>query len=124
MNLIFITGEKKMRECNICGNVFDEHHTRQIYCCPECARTAQISQIVAHNREHRQKKLIICKICGLPVQAVHGAVGSQRPRLHYDCIIQDLIDTASSGKEYSKTQKFRKMRLGITNKEIEELQCR
>lgn len=104
--------------CRNCGKTFSGEG-KKIYCSEECAKNAHTEQIRSWKISHR-KSSTVCKICGRPVQDINYADYISRPRLHYDCIMTDLLLTLSSGQHFTKIQMNRKSRMGITNKEIME----
>jgi len=123
-----------MKICRECGKEFEPADYRQTICSDVCRkirnRRKQYDWIAANPEKikmkskadsliHSQKCIIICSICGAPVDSYINWDGRIcRRRLHESCIMKDIAETALKGDKLSELQKSRLRNLGTTKEEV------
>lgn len=114
--------------CRECGKEFEPTDIRQQICSDNCRkirnRRASLEWTVAHPEIMRARQkamrriaskncIVICKICGAPVDPYENWNGRIcRRRIHESCIFKDVAETALKGGRLSELQKSRLRNLG------------
>lgn len=120
---IFTVRVMKMQKCRICGAEFVPTKNVSKYCSDECRKKANHTREREWKRCHPQKRrlsVIICRLCGKPVDPQYGGEKVYRPKIHEECIYNDLMRTVLNHERFSPTQKSRMNNMGITLKEIKQ----
>ncbi len=123
-----------LKTCRECGKEFEPDDYRQNICSDACRkirnRRKQYEWILANPEKIRkkskavslsksQKCIIICSICGAPVDSYVNWDGRIcRRRLHESCIMKDIAETALKGEKLSELQQSRLRNRGITKEEV------
>lgn len=121
--------------CTICGKEYEPYYAygeRQKTCSPEC-RAIRNQQYHEQNKErhralskirYQKKRLeqnghVLCRICGKPIYRTF-TIGEGQPWMHYECVLDDCINTLRSGGKLSHKQLLRLEARGFTKREFIE----
>ena len=123
-----------MNKCVICGKEFVPYRTygeRQKTCSVECrkvyvrryqreiSRTDEYKKHSADLLRKRRNGSVICRICGKPIYRTFFP-GEGSPWMHYECVINDCINTVKEGKPLTHKQLLRLDSRGYSKTEFME----
>ena len=124
------------KKCAVCGKEFEVVNSRYSLCSDECRKKKKRENSKQYNIDYREKlrdqvreyqrrnaKVIMCKICGKPVDAELGGNNRViRKHYHEECVIKEAIQAISNGAKCDDSQIKRANNCyGYTVKELKEL---
>lgn len=105
-----------IKQCVVCGKDFEAKNSKYVCCsckCREKRQALKAKQWREKNKEHskewkreyrkKNRKIIICKLCGKPVQQENL---SGKTHWHYctECALKDILETVKSGGKITMLQ--------------------
>ena len=107
-----------MNKCIICGKIYEPYRCygeRQLTCSLECRKeyARQYAKTNPKRYEYMEKSKqnarikrnghVICRICNKPIYRTFE-VGEGSAWMHYECVMNDCIETIKAGEALSKKQ--------------------
>ena len=107
-----------MNKCIICGKMYEPYRCygeRQLTCSQECRKeyARQYAKTNPKRYEYMEKSKqnarqkrnghVICRICNKPIYRTFEA-GEGSAWMHYECVMNDCVETIRAGEALSKKQ--------------------
>lgn len=117
------------KQCIICGKEFEVVNSHYCLCSDECRKARAKIQNAKHNADQKytkkkqtvEPKIVLCKICGKPVEPYFFDGRMCRKYYHESCVLSEALYAVSEGHSYEdKRIKRAHNLLGYTLKELRE----
>ena len=120
---------KMVKQCIICGKEIEIINSRYCLCSDECRKARAKIQNDKHNANQKyvkkkqitKPKIVLCKICGKPVEPSFFDGRMYRKYHHDECVLSEALQAVSEGCDF-KDKRVKKAYnlLGYTLKELRE----